>query len=812
MSGLPSSPGAGPRPLDAVRPASPLTKATSAVRTRAVNGAVPLSSPRLRGGHNVRSSPVLQPTRRVSVGSCKSYITASSSEDSGSPRAIPAEPVFTPLHYNQRPAPLPTSRGNLGFQRLPPVSAHTRSTASPSPPHNPSSPPRSPPRVTPSGRNSSPQIGGVAISSTATLPIIEGWLEKPKSLLPSYKKHTAYYFSIDSHSIRYSKDLAGKKWKTYPIKGARVDFVSTKKVMILDMMAPRGRKKMELMVAGGRSADIEKWAQEFSGAIRRQTSGIIRSMSIRGHCVGFDALLENYGKYANDVIVFDSDAADISGLAQVAQHLADPSQLALSKLKDQPTTSGFLSETLASIWEHFDTDRDGSLNPTECENLVRAYLASVQRYMPQLVDSIITRVLQLFMPGKTEKSKDIVDAVAALKEQAVDTTFFDELHKDIPSIAKEMWSKMDVNRDGRVEKAEFVNTFLECSEISDLGSAIQGRIGDDIARQMKTLLDKHMKQKPGTCGLKNLGNTCYMNSALQCLSATVRLRQFFISGKYRAHVNTENKLGTKGKLVEAFAELMRQMWQTSSTSYAPGSFKKELGKCNEQFAGWGQEDSQEFVSFLLDRMHEDLNKVSKKHYVELKDPPNFTEEQLARMWWEYHLKQNLSFVVSLFHGQLRSIVTCLSCGHVSKAFDPMMYLSLPLPDKTRGGKLDLSSCFDTYMDLEEVKGQNEWYCSKCKKHRPFRKEVALWKLPAYLIIHLKRFKYSLYGTVTSKITTPVDFPTSFSPARWLARSMSDTISRTPPDKDLSEATLIPYLSPRTGNLCVFVTTSAHLKN
>ena len=65
---------------------------------------------------------------------------------------------------------------------------------------------------------------------------------------------------------------------------------------------------------------------------------------------------------------------------------------------------------------------------------------------------------------------------------------------------------------------------------------------------------------PGVCGLRNLGCTCFMNSALQCLSNTALLSEYFVSGRFRADVRAHNPMGTQGKLTEDFAALLRAMW------------------------------------------------------------------------------------------------------------------------------------------------------------------------------------------------------------------------------------------------------------
>ena len=64
----------------------------------------------------------------------------------------------------------------------------------------------------------------------------------------------------------------------------------------------------------------------------------------------------------------------------------------------------------------------------------------------------------------------------------------------------------------------------------------------------------------GLCGLSNLGNTCFMNSALQCLSNTTELTKYFLYGLQKDEINYKNALGTQGRLVAAYSQLMKEMW------------------------------------------------------------------------------------------------------------------------------------------------------------------------------------------------------------------------------------------------------------
>ncbi|GFQ03504.1 ubiquitin carboxyl-terminal hydrolase 8 [Phtheirospermum japonicum] len=185
----------------------------------------------------------------------------------------------------------------------------------------------------------------------------------------------------------------------------------------------------------------------------------------------------------------------------------------------------------------------------------------------------------------------------------------------------------------------------------------------------------------GLTGLYNLGNTCFMNSAIQCLVHTPKLVDYFL-GNFRRDLNSENPLGMKGKLAIAFGDLLRKLWSPGARSVAPSMFKSTIASFAPQFSGYNQHDSQEFLSFLLDGLHEDLNRVKRKPYIPAKDEDGRPDEEVADEYWENHLSRNDSIIVDLCQGQYRSTLVCPVCKKLSITFDPFMYLSLPLPSST----------------------------------------------------------------------------------------------------------------------------------
>uniref|UniRef100_A0A8C7RXE5 Ubiquitin carboxyl-terminal hydrolase n=1 Tax=Oncorhynchus mykiss TaxID=8022 RepID=A0A8C7RXE5_ONCMY len=188
-------------------------------------------------------------------------------------------------------------------------------------------------------------------------------------------------------------------------------------------------------------------------------------------------------------------------------------------------------------------------------------------------------------------------------------------------------------------------------------------------------------ERAGLCGLSNLGNTCFMNSALQCLSNVPPLTEYFLKDKYNDELNEDNPLGMKGEIAKAYAEITKQSWSGKYSYVTPRPFKTQVGRFAPQFSGYQQQDSHELLAFLLDGLHEDLNRIRKKPYILLKDAEGRPDKVVAEEAWENHIKRNDSIIVDIFHGLFKSTLVCPVCAKVSVTFDPFCYLTLPLPMK-----------------------------------------------------------------------------------------------------------------------------------
>ncbi|KAF6761810.1 ubiquitin carboxyl-terminal hydrolase 4 [Ephemerocybe angulata] len=252
----------------------------------------------------------------------------------------------------------------------------------------------------------------------------------------------------------------------------------------------------------------------------------------------------------------------------------------------------------------------------------------------------------------------------------------------------------------------------------------------------------------GTSGLKNLGNTCYMNAPIQCLSATVPFSRFFTDGRWKSAINFTNKLGSQGKLVQAFAKLLHEMWGGDLPYLTPNDFRRSICSLNSQYIGSDQHDSQEFLSFLLDGIHEDIQPSHGQRPSEHLTPEQ--EEELNRNG-ELGKRRNDSLIVDFFQGQFKSRIAM---------FDSAKRWSPHAPSNT-------STTYNCFLDSptpiphsrsskRSLEKDDAWDCPQCKTKRRASKTLSLARLPPILLIHLKRFEAN--GRFSDKVDTFVEYP------------------------------------------------------
>ena len=270
---------------------------------------------------------------------------------------------------------------------------------------------------------------------------------------------------------------------------------------------------------------------------------------------------------------------------------------------------------------------------------------------------------------------------------------------------------------------------------------------------------------PGAVGMHNLGNSCFLNSIIQCLNHIAPLTQYFLEGTYSKDLNRKNPLGSGGQVAMAYAALLKEVWSGNYSALAPRLLKQTVASFAPQFRNSFQHDSQEFCQFLMDGLHEDCNRIMNKPYVEELEGFGMKDEVAAMETWRKHLLRHDSIIVDRCQGMHRSHLTCPSCGHESIKFDVFSTISLPVQLEHKEGSdniIRVEDCIEKFLEGEQLDELNAWYCPNCKKHVCALKMIALWSVPDILILHLKRFQFENCSVsnniLRSKIDDTVKFP------------------------------------------------------
>ena len=328
---------------------------------------------------------------------------------------------------------------------------------------------------------------------------------------------------------------------------------------------------------------------------------------------------------------------------------------------------------------------------------------------------------------------------------------------------------------------------------------------------------KKMYNVRGTAGLQNIGNTCFMNAGLQCISAAGHLRAYlfakgFIEIQQYNIIETlakeerkKRKLppetvieidkqmiirSAKNSVTYGLYHLIKDLWSERGITVVPDTFKAIIGAKNSTFGGFRQQDSQELINFVLDSIHEELKMevkvkhkdipneviifrdnlraiqaqlkagtVSLQEYVQILDN-NMDKYVISASldYWELYIKKSNSVIRDIFTGMTYTTTKCNKCGISSLAFEPFLMLNMPIPESQNS--VSLEECFANYSKTQLLTGANKYSCNTCKEYNDATQNISIWETPNILIIHLKRFTNDMMGNIcrTGKNSTKIVYP------------------------------------------------------
>ena len=244
----------------------------------------------------------------------------------------------------------------------------------------------------------------------------------------------------------------------------------------------------------------------------------------------------------------------------------------------------------------------------------------------------------------------------------------------------------------------------------------------------------------GKKGLSNLGNTCYMNSMLQCLS---HLKVFHPKNQELLNECQKYEKRESFRLMNKWNELVDELWNDNNNTINPSDFLRnfllEIKIKEKYFNGFHQNDIDEFLTILMEFLH---NSLKKKVNITVNGEAKNKTDEIALdsiKVWKQTFKDDYSYIIKRFYSQYLIVTSCSECDYITTNHDPVMVLTLPIPQKDS----TLVQCLDNYTKIDKLDCDNSWKCDKCKNMISPNRKIMLWNSADVLTILLKRYDNNL---------------------------------------------------------------------
>ena len=346
---------------------------------------------------------------------------------------------------------------------------------------------------------------------------------------------------------------------------------------------------------------------------------------------------------------------------------------------------------------------------------------------------------------KEEKEgKNENESINVIKDRSNEETKNEEIKNDV--------NKNEENQNEKNKKEETVHI----SKVIEPDSKMLLYINPISKYLIKYFKTKDMSQftgintKNGLVGLVNLGNTCYMNSALQCLSNCEYLTKYFLSGYYKRELNITSKYGSGGKIVESYVDLLNKLWKETKEYVNPIEFFRTFVSHVKLFANNSQHDSHEMLIYLLEKLHEDLNRNKEKQYIELNEKGENEDDIMAsNRWWETHQKRDNSIIMDLFSGQYKSTLRCPFCDKISITYDQFSCLELPIENKCFFGTCYIiNSKENKIRKINLIFGEDERFKEICDKINCQKQYKAILCRDSKMYLACLKEEHNLYEIIS----------------------------------------------------------------